>query len=81
MQSYLWDMESDGVCGCQVFFGINIVASAHWPRLVGGVVTIGDQVTVLREGAKEIEMVEEGNETRESSVGDKVGSGDGVAKE
>ena len=74
-------MDSDTVCGCQVFFGVNVVASAHWPRVVGGVVTIGDLITILREGAKEREKVEEGNEGNESSVENKVRSGDGVAGE
>ena len=61
------------VCVCQVFFGVNVVASTSWPGVVRGVVTVGDKVTVLREVGKERE-VEEGVEDKGASVDDKAGS-------
>ena len=60
------------VCVCQVFFGVNVVASTNWPGAVGGVVTVGDKVTVLREAGKEREM-EDGVEDKAGSTGVSVG--------
>ena len=55
-----------GVHGCQVFFGVNVVASTDWLGVVGGLVTVGDKVTVLREAAGVEKETEEGVEEKEA---------------
>lgn len=56
-----------------MFFGVNVVASTIWPGVVGGAVTVGDKVTVLREARKEREMEEGVQRIEVGSTGVSVG--------